>query len=220
MTYGEGFCLDDTLIRIGACGIVPVVVLDTAEKAMPAANALFAAGVDIMEITLRTPAGIDSIRITSLGCPEMCIGAGTVLSLDKCKQAVDAGARFIVLPGFDEEIVKWCTENNIAVTPGCVTPTEIMRALSHGLNVLKFFPAGVYGGVGAMKALAEPFSGVKFIPTGGISEANLGEYASAPVVHAVGGSWLCRKADIESENFSVITSLAADAVKIMRKQRT
>ena len=204
----------DALMRLGDCGIVPVVVLDRVEDAVVTAEALFSGGVDVMEITLRTEAGLASIREIGKRCPDMCVGAGTVISLEQCKQAVQAGAEFIVSPGFSREVVEWCLSNNVAVTPGCVTPTEITEALSLGLGVLKFFPANVYGGLNAMKALTGPFgSKVKFIPTGGISEKNLREYVSEPFIHAVGGSWFCSKADISAGNFKKITELAADAVR-------
>ena len=204
----------DVLKRIADCGIVPVVVIDKVENAIPTAKALLAGGVDIMEITLRTKAGLDSIREVAAKCPDVCVGAGTVLTLAQCKQVVEAGAKFIVSPGFDREVVKWCVDNNVAITPGCVTPTEITEALALGLKVLKFFPANVYGGLSAMKSLAGPFGDVKFIPTGGVSEKNLDEYVSAPFIHAVGGSWMCTAQDIENGKFSTITSLAAEAVKI------
>jgi len=204
----------DVLKRISACGIVPVVVLDRAQDAVPTARAMLAGGVDVMEITLRTAAGLDAIRQVAAQCPEVCVGAGTVITLDQCKQAVEAGAQFIVSPGFSAEVVEWCIANNITVTPGCVTPTEITQALSLGLKVLKFFPANVYGGLSAMKALAGPFGDVKFIPTGGVSDKNLAEYVSAPFIFAVGGSWLCAKADIAAGNFDKITALSAEATKI------
>ena len=199
--------------RLGNVGIVPVVVIDDAGKAVPAANALFAGSIDVMEITLRTAAGLDAIKAVAEGCPEMLIGAGTVLSLEKCKQSVEAGAKFIVSPGFNREMVEWCVENDIAVTPGCVTPTEIMAALELGVNIIKFFPANIYGGPAAMKALAGPFGNVKFVPTGGINAQNVGEYGAMPFVHAVGGSWLCAKEDINSENYDKITALSAEAVR-------
>jgi len=208
----------DVLKRLGTCGIVPVVVLDKVEDAVPTANALLAGGVDVMEITLRTEAGLGSIRQVAEQCPEVLVGAGTVITLDQCKQAVDAGARFIVSPGFNPAVVEWCVANNISVTPGCVTPTEITMALALGVNVLKFFPADVYGGLSAMKALAGPFGGVKFVPTGGISDKNLAEYVSAPFIHAVGGSWLCAKGDIASGNFEKITALAAHAAKTVAEK--
>jgi len=207
----------DILKRISACGIVPVVVLKDAKDAVPTAKAMLDGGVDVMEITLRTEAGLESIRQVAEQCPAVCVGAGTVINLEQCKQAVEAGAKFIVSPGFDREVVEWCIANNISVTPGCVTPTEITQALSLGLKVLKFFPANVYGGLSAMKALSGPFGDVKFIPTGGVSDKNLEEYISAPFIFAVGGSWLCASADIAAGNFDKITELAAQAAQIASK---
>jgi len=196
---------------IGNMGIVPVVVIEDVKNALPTAKAMLAGGVNVMEITLRTKAGLDSIRTVAENCPDMLVGAGTVLTLEQGKKCVEAGAKFIVSPGFDRELVKWCVDNNVAVTPGCVTPTEITEAMSLGLNVLKFFPANIYGGLPAMKALAGPFGTVKFIPTGGVNGQNVGEYSAASFVHAVGGSWLCDKADINAGNFDKITALCNEA---------
>ena len=139
--------------------------------------------------------------------------AGTVLNLEQCKLAVEMGAKFIVSPGFSDEVVGWCVENGIPVAPGCVTPTEIMAAIELGLNVVKFFPANVYGGLNAMKNLSAPFGGIKFMPTGGVNTANIKEYVDAPFIHAVGGSWVCPKADIAAGNFEKITNLCAEARK-------
>ena len=136
----------DTFERFSHAGIVPVVVIDHAGDALPTARALLDGGVDVMEITFRTDAAAGAIRAVSEGCPEMLVGAGTVITLAQCRQAVEAGARFIVAPGYDEEVVSWCVEKGVPILPGCVTPTEIMAAMKHGLTVLKFFPAGVYGG--------------------------------------------------------------------------
>ena len=201
----------DTLERIGKCFIVPVVVLDKVEDAVPTAKALAKGGVDVMEITLRTKAGLESIRQVAKNCPDVLVGAGTVITLAQCKEAIAAGAKFIVSPGFDCEVVEHCIAENISVTPGCVTPTEITAALKLGVKVVKFFPANVYGGLDAMKALAGPFGDVKFIPTGGISDKNLSEYVAIPFVHAVGGSWLCAKSDIAAGNFEKITALSKAA---------
>ena len=201
----------DVLSRLAAAGVVPVVVLDKAEDAVPTARAMVAGGIDVMEITFRTAAAADSIRAVAAEVPEMLVGAGTVLNLEQCKLAVECGAKFIVSPGYDEETVAWCVENGVAVTPGCVTPTEIMAALKHGLKVVKFFPANVYGGLNAIKALSGPFVGLKFIPTGGVNQQNLGEFVSNPSIHAVGGSWVCPKADIAAHNFDKITQLCAEA---------
>ena len=199
------------LERLYNAAVVPVVVLDDAANAVPTAKALLAGGVDVMEITFRTAAAADSITAVAKECPDMLVGAGTVITLEQCKKAVASGAKFIVAPGFDEEVVRWCVENNVPVTPGCVTPTEIMAAMKLGLKVVKFFPAGVYGGLSAMKALSGPFSCVNFSPTGGVNAQNLAEYISAPFIHAVGGSWVCPKADISAGNFEKITALCREA---------
>lgn len=205
----------NALERLRNAGVVPVVVLERAEDAVPAARAMLAGGVDVMEITFRTAAAAEAIRNVAAECPEMLVGAGTVLTVEQCEKAVALGAKFIVSPGFDVEIVDWCVERGVAVAPGCVTPTEIMAALKRGLSVVKFFPAGIYGGLKAMKALAAPFGQVKFIPTGGVSADNLAEYAAAPFVHAVGGSWLCPKADVAAGNFARIAELCAQSRQIV-----
>lgn len=203
----------DVLKRLAQSGVVPVVVLEDAKDAVPTAKAMLAGGIDVMEITFRTAAAADSIRTVAQECPDMVVGAGTVVNLEQCKLAVECGAKFIVSPGYDEETVAWCCDNGIPVTPGCVTPTEIMMALKHGLKVLKFFPANVYGGLSAIKSLAGPFGGVKFIPTGGVNAQNLAEFISSPYIHAVGGSWICPKADIAAGNFDKITALCKEARK-------
>ena len=201
----------EVLERLARAGVVPVVVLDDAKDAVPTANAMVAGGIDVMEITFRTAAAPDAIEAVAKNCPDMLVGAGTILNLEQCKLAVARGAKFIVSPGFDAQVVSWCIENGIAVTPGCVTPTEITAAVNMGLKVVKFFPANVYGGLNAMKNLSAPFVGVKFMPTGGVNAQNLREYIDAPFIHAVGGSWVCPKADIAAGNFEKITQLCAEA---------
>ena len=203
----------DILARLANAIVVPVVVLDDAADAVPTAKAMMAGGIDVMEITFRTAAAPDAIAAVAAECPDMLVGAGTVLNLEQCKTAVARGAKFIVSPGFDADVVSYCIENGIAVTPGCVTPTEITMAVNKGLKVVKFFPANVYGGLNAMKNLAAPFVGVKFLPTGGINAANIKEYIDAPFIHAVGGSWVCPKAEIAAHNFDRITELCAEARK-------
>ena len=205
----------DVLKRMACAGIVPVVVLEDAKDAVPTARAMVAGGIDVMEITFRTAAAADSIRAVAAEVPEMLVGAGTVVNLEQCKLAVECGAKFIVSPGYDEEVVSWCCDNGVAVCPGCVTPTEIMMALKHGLKVLKFFPANVYGGLSAIKALAGPFGGVKFIPTGGVNLQNVGEFIADSHIHAVGGSWVCPKADIAAGNFDKITELCKESRKAL-----
>ncbi len=207
------------LDRIHGCGVVPVVVLDDVKDAVATAKALLAGGVDVMEITFRTAAAADSIKAVAENCPDMLVGAGTVITLEQCKQAVECGAKFIVSPGFDEEVVRWCVERSVPITPGCVTPSEIMAAMKLGLTVVKFFPAGVYGGLSAMKALSGPFGGIKFIPTGGVNSHNIGEFIAAPFIHAVGGSWVCPKADIAAGNFERITELCKQARTAIQEVR-
>ena len=201
------------LERLARSIVVPVVVIDDAKDAIPTANAMVAGGIDVMEITFRTAAAPQAIKNVAENCPDMLVGAGTILNLEQCKLAVEMGAKFIVSPGLNPEVVSWCVANNIAVAPGCVTPTEIMAAIKLGLNVVKFFPANVYGGLNAMKNLSAPFGGIKFMPTGGVNTANIKEYVDAPFIHAVGGSWVCPKADIAAGNFEKITNLCAEARK-------
>ena len=189
-------------------GIVPVVVIDDAQNAVPTAKALLDGGISVMEITFRTAAAEAAIKAVSENCPEMTVGAGTVITLEQCKTAVNAGAKFIVSPGFRAEVVKWCVENGIVIVPGCVTPTEIMMAMEYDLKVLKFFPADTFGGLKAMKNLSAPFGGIQFVPTGGVNTENIAEYAAAPFVFAVGGSWVCPKAAIAAGDFDKITQLS------------
>ena len=203
----------DVLSSLARSGVVPVVVIDDAKDAVPTANAMVAGGVDVMEITFRTAAAPEAIKAVAENCPDMLVGAGTILNLEQCKLAVQMGAKFIVSPGFDAGVVGWCIENGVAVTPGCVTPTEITAAVNMGLKVVKFFPAYVYGGLNAMKNLSAPFVGVKFMPTGGVNADNIREYITAPFIHAVGGSWGCPKADIAAGNFEKITELCLQARK-------
>ena len=193
--------------------VVPVVVLDRVEDAIPTANALAAGGVDTMEITFRTACAPEAIKAVADNCPDVLVGAGTIVNVEQAKLAVAMGAKFIVSPGFSDSVVAWCVENNIPVVPGCVTPTEIMAAMSHGLTMVKFFPANVYGGLNAMKNLSAPFGGLKFLPTGGVNTTNIKEYWSQSFIHAVGGSWVCPKAEIAAGNFERITELCIEARK-------
>ena len=206
--------------RVFETGIVPVVVLNNVEDAIPLAEALLKGGINFMEITFRTECAADCISVISREVPEMTVGAGTVLNVEQAKLAVERGAKFIVSPGLDEATVKWALENDIPVIPGTVTPTEIMKALNLGIKVVKFFPADVYGGIKAIKALSAPFGQVKFLPTGGVSEANLNEFAANKSVIAVGGSWVCKKDDIINHDWEKITTLSSNAVRIIKETRT
>ncbi len=206
--------MQSVMERITDTGLVPVVVIDDAGKAVDTAKALLAGGVDVMEITMRTAAGLDAMKAVSEACPDMLVGAGTVLTMEQCKKAVDNGAKFIVSPGYDPEIVEYCISNGIDICPGCVTPTEITEAMKKGLKVLKFFPANIYGGLKAIKALAGPFGGLKFIPTGGVDLSNLAEFVN-PVIFAIGGGWLCSREDINQREFSAITEACAKSVDVL-----
>ena len=197
--------------RLANSVVVPVVVLDKVEDAVPLAKAMAAGGVDTMEITFRTACAPECIKAVAENCPDVLVGAGTIVTLEQCKLAIEMGAKFIVSPGFSEEVVAYCVEHGIAVAPGCVTPTEIMGALKYGLKMVKFFPANVYGGLNAMKNLAAPFVGMKFLPTGGVNAGNIKEYIDAPFIHAVGGSWVCPKAEISAGNWDKITQLCKEA---------
>ena len=199
------------LERLRNSVVVPVVVLDKVEDAVPTANAMAAGGVDTMEITFRTACAPEAIKAVAENCPDVLVGAGTIINVEQAKLAVQMGAKFSVSPGYSEDVVSWCVANNIPVAPGCVTPTEIMAALSHGLTMVKFFPANVYGGLNAMKNLSAPFVGLKFLPTGGVNTANIKEYWDASFIHAVGGSWVCPKAEIAAGNFEKITALCKEA---------
>ncbi|MDR1439420.1 MAG: bifunctional 4-hydroxy-2-oxoglutarate aldolase/2-dehydro-3-deoxy-phosphogluconate aldolase [Clostridiales bacterium] len=207
----------EVLERIKRIGLVPVVAFETAEQAVPTARALLDAQLDVIEITMRTEAGIESIRRAKAQFPDMIVGAGTVLTLGKAKEAAEAGASFIVLPGYQHDIVGWCVENGVPVLPGCVTPAEIQLALQSGLKVLKFFPADVYGGVKALSALNGPFgpSGVTYIPTGGVDIKSLADYAKAPFVAAVGGGWLCSSKQIKSGDYDGIKKTVADSIDVL-----
>ena len=205
--------------RVFNTGIVPVVVLNNVEDAVPLANALLKGGIDFMEITFRTECAAECISKISKEVPEVVVGAGTVLNVEQAKLAVENGAKFIVSPGLDEGVVIWAKENNIPVIPGCVTPSEIMKAIGLGLKVVKFFPADVFGGIKAIKALSAPFGQVKFLPTGGVSEANLKDFIENKSIAAIGGSWVCKKDDVLDHDWDKITSLAANAVKIIKETR-
>lgn len=205
--------------RVCEAGIVPVVVLNRVEDAVPLADALLKGGITFMEITFRTECAADCIEVISREVPDMTVGAGTVINVEQAKTAVAGGAKFIVSPGFDEETVRWALDNDIPIIPGTVTPTEIMKAVGMGLRVLKFFPADVYGGIKAIKALSAPFGQVRFLPTGGVSPDNLKDFISNKAVAAVGGSWVCKKDDIANHDWDKITSLSAEAVKIIKETR-
>ena len=197
-------------------GIVPVVKIDDAEKAVPLAKAMIKGGLPVAEITFRTAAAEEAIKRVTKECPEMVVGAGTVINPEIAKKAVAAGAQFIVSAGLNPETVKWCNENNIPVVPGVCTPSEIEQGLALGLDTLKFFPAEASGGVGMLKNFAGPFSQVKFMTTGGINASNVTDYAKCGNVITIGGSWMVKADLIENENWDEITRLCAEALKAVQ----
>jgi 2-dehydro-3-deoxyphosphogluconate aldolase/(4S)-4-hydroxy-2-oxoglutarate aldolase len=206
------------LERIAAGRLVPVIALDDAADAGPLADALLAGGLPTAEVTFRTAAAAASIREMSKR-PDMLVGAGTVLDVDTVKRAVDAGAQFIVAPGFSSRVVSYCVQNRIPITPGTVTPSDIQAAIEHGITTVKFFPAESFGGIKTIKALSAPFGQVRFIPTGGITERQLPEYLLVKAVHAVGGSWFATKDMINGKRFDEITALTAAAVRVAKEAR-
>lgn len=206
--------------KIKNMGIVPVVVLESPEDAVPLARALCEGGLPCAEVTFRTEVAEESIRRMTETFPEMLVGAGTVLTTQQVDRAVKAGARFIVSPGFDPEIVDDCLEKEIPVFPGCITPSEIAQAVKRGLDTIKFFPAEPFGGVATIKALAAPYVGLKFMPTGGINSANLKEYLSCPSVIACGGSWMVKNDLIRAGAFDQIQALTREAVELAAQIRT
>ena len=207
----------DLTAKAHETGMIPVIVLNNKNEAVPAAKALLEGGINFMEITLRTPCALDAIRMVSEEVPDMIVGAGTVVNAEGAKKAIDAGAKFIVSPGFSEETVKFCQDNDTPIIPGCVTPTEIMAAMAMGLDTVKFFPADVFGGMKTIKGLASVFRGIKFMPTGGINLSNMAEYVTEPFITAVGGSFVCSSKDLLNEDYQGITAKASQAVNIIRQ---
>lgn len=194
--------------------VVPVVVLDDAKDAVPLAKALCEGGIPCAEVTFRTAAAKDSIKAMVEAYPDMLVGAGTVLKTEQVDSAVEAGAKFIVSPGFDPEIVDYCLEKGIPVFPGCITPSEVAQAVKRGLKVVKFFPAEQFGGIATIKALSAPYVGLKFMPTGGISAKNLKEYLACKPIVACGGSWMVKKDMIQAGEFDKIRELTAEAAAL------
>ena len=171
---------------------IPVVVINDINDTEKTLGGLCEGGLPCAEITFRTPCAADAIKLGKQLFPKMCIGAGTVINLDQCLKALEAGAEFIVSPGLCEEVAVYCVEKGIPYFPGCVTPTEIMKAISLGITTVKFFPAGIYGGLKAMKALAAPFPQIKFVPTGGVDMSNIAEYLAFDKIQAIGGSFIMK----------------------------
>jgi 2-dehydro-3-deoxyphosphogluconate aldolase/(4S)-4-hydroxy-2-oxoglutarate aldolase len=204
--------MNRVLEKIGELGIIPVVKMEKAEDALPLGKALIDGDLPIAEITFRTSAAEESIKILTRELPELLVGAGTILTIEQVKKAVSAGAKFIVSPGFNPRVVDYCIENSIPVTPGLNNPTQIEMALVRGIEVVKFFPAEASGGLALLKSMSAPYTGIKFIPTGGINQNNLCSYLSYNKVHACGGSWMVKADLISSGNFAEITRLTKEAI--------
>lgn len=200
--------------------VVPVVVLNDADDAVPLADALIKGGLPCAEVTFRTDAAEESIRRICESFPDMLVGAGTVLTTKQVERAYKAGAKFIVSPGFDPEIIDCCTSIGLPVLPGCITPSEIAQAVKRGLKVVKFFPAEQSGGVAMIKAMAAPYSMVKFMPTGGISTKNLADYLSCDKILCCGGSWMVKEDLIKSGSFDKITDMTREATALAKSIRS
>lgn len=205
--------MDNVLEEIRRIRVIPVVAIRDSRDAEPLGEALVRGGLPCAEITFRTEAAPNSIRLLAHR-GDLLVGAGTVLTVEQAKTAVDQGARFIVSPGFSPKVVQYCMDNHILVTPGVCTPTDISNALEYGLKVVKFFPAEAFGGLQTLKAVSAPFPGLQFIPTGGIGPKNLVEYLTFPKVLAVGGSWIAETDPISAGRFVEITRLACQAAEL------
>lgn len=205
--------------EISACGIIPVVVLNDAEAAVPTARALLKGGINAMEITFRTDAAQAAIARVAAEVPEMKVGAGTVITVQQAREAVAAGAKFLVSPGFETDVIHEAAALHIPIVPGIVTPGEIMLGLKMGIKLFKFFPAESYGGLKTIKALSGPFPQIKFIPTGGINMENAASYIKYSKVQAIGGSWMVSSEMIESGNFDEISAKSAAAIALFKRIR-
>ena len=211
--------MEDITESFEKLGVVPVVVLEDAKDAVPLATALVEGGLPCAEVTFRTEAAEESIRIMTKEFPEMVVGAGTVLTTEQVDRAVDAGAKFIVSPGFNPKVVKYCLEKNIPVTPGVVTPSEMEQAIELGLDVVKFFPAEPSGGLNMIKAVAAPYTMLRFMPTGGINPQNITPYLQYDKILACGGSWMVKGSLVKDGAFDKITELTKEAVELVRSAR-
>ena len=211
--------MNQVLEKIKEIGIIPVVVLDDAKDAAPLAKALIDGGLPCAEVTFRTAAAEECIRIMSEQFPEMFVGAGTVLTTEQVDHAVAAGAKFIVSPGLNPRIVKYCVEKGITITPGCTNPSDVEQAIENGLEVVKFFPAEQAGGLPMIKAMAAPYVGMKFMPTGGISPSNVKEYLAYDRIIACGGSWMVKGDLVKAGDFAKITELCKEAVEMVKSVR-
>lgn len=205
--------------QVEKTGVVPVVVLEKVEDAVPMASALVAGGLPAAEVTFRTAAAADCIHEMAEKCPDILVGAGTVVNLEQCKKAVDAGAKFIVSPGYDMDIIDWCLEHEVNLIPGGVTPVELTTLINLGFDITKFFPANLYGGLKAIEALAAVFVGHRFMPTGGVSPDNVRDFLGSKAILAAGGTWMVKPNLFADGDFSRVEALTAEAAAAVREIR-
>ncbi len=204
--------MNNILKEIESYGIIPVIVIEDAENAIPLAEALIEGGLPVAEVTFRTSSAAQSIKLIAKEFPQMLVGAGTALSVEQVKKAVDSGAKYIISPGINPKVVEYCVTNEITITPGIATPSEIEMALDFNLEVVKYFPAEALGGINYLKAISAPYGNLKYIPTGGVDEKNLLSYLKFSKVVACGGSWMVKSDLITSKNFNEIKNLTAAAL--------
>lgn len=209
--------MEAILDKLNQLRIIPVIAIERSEDAIPLGKALIDGGLPIIEITFRTEAAEMSIRALAESNIGLTVGAGTVVAVSQAERAVEAGAHFIVSPGFSPSVVRWCLDRSLPVFPGIATSTEIIQALDYGIHIVKFFPAEALGGSKMLKALSAPFHDVRFIPTGGIQVTNLAEYLNLPCVQACGGSWLAPRKLIAQRDFAEITRLTSEAMQIVQQ---
>ena len=211
--------MNDIVKQLSLIGIVPVIKIDRVEDAKPLAKALIEGGLPCAEVTFRTAAAEESIRVMSEDFPELLVGAGTVLTTEQVDRAVAAGAKFVVSPGLNPRIVKYCVEKGVIIVPGCANPSDIEQALENGLEVVKFFPAELLGGLKMIKALSGPYGNVKFMATGGISASNVREYLACDHIAACGGSWMVNGKLVKEGKFDEITALVKECADIVKEYR-
>lgn len=211
--------MNAVLEEISKIGIVPVIALDDAKDAEPLAKALVEGGIPCAEVTFRTACAADVIKIMTTKYPELLVGAGTVLTTEQVDRAVEAGAKFIVSPGLNPKVVKYCVDKGIPVTPGTSNPSDVEQAIELGLEVVKFFPAEQAGGIAMIKAMAAPYTMVKFMPTGGINAKNLADYLSCDKILCCGGSWMVKGDMIKAGEFDKITAMTKEAVAKVKEIR-
>ncbi len=210
--------MNEVLEELKNLAIVPVIVLEDADDALPLAKALCEGGLPCAEVTFRTKAAAESIRRMTEAYPDMLVGAGTILTIEQVEEALAAGAKFMVSPGFNPKVVDYCQQKGIPILPGCITPSEVEQALEHGLKVVKFFPAEAAGGLPMIKAMSAPYHTMMFMPTGGINAENVKEYLSFPKILACGGSWMVKDELVKNKDFESIKQLTKEAVAIVKQQ--